>query len=121
MAETAAGGLTFLGAAEAVLEAAPGHEPVSYRTITEQALKRGYLVSHGQTPESTMYVQLMHDVKRRADRGDESRFSQFPGGRFGLAKWSEDELIGMIARRNRLVKERLLTLIRGLDPPSRCS
>jgi restriction system protein len=119
VAETAPAGLTFLQAAEAVLEEAPAHEPVSYRTITEQALKRGYLASRGLTPESTMYVQLAHDVRRRADRGDEPRFSQFPEGRFGLAKWSEDELVGMIAKRNRLVKERLLALIRELDPPSR--
>jgi restriction system protein len=113
----AEGGLTFLDAAERVLEDQAGHEPASYRTITEQAVARGHLVSHGQTPESTMYVQLAHDVRRRAGRGDEPRFSQFPGGRFGLAKWSEDELLGMMARRNRLVKEQLLTLIRGLDPP----
>jgi restriction system protein len=118
VAATAEGGLTFLDAAERVLEEVPGHEPVSYRAITGQALQRGYLVSRGQTPASTMYVQLVHDVRRRADRGDEPRFSQFPGGRFGLAKWSEDQLLVMIARRNRLVKEQLLTLIRGLDPAS---
>ncbi|MGA2514080.1 MAG: restriction endonuclease [Candidatus Limnocylindrales bacterium] len=119
MTGTAEGGLTFLDAAERVLEETPGHEPVSYRTITEQALQRGHLVSRGQTPASTMYVQLVHDVRRRADRGDEPRFSQFRQGRFGLAKWSEDELMGLIARRNRRVKEQLLALIRELDPPSR--
>jgi restriction system protein len=119
VAGTAEEGLTFLQAAERVLEEEPGHETVSYRTITEQALRQGYLLSRGQTPESTMYVQLVHDVRRRADRGDEPRFSQFPQGRFGLAKWSEDELMGMITKRNRLVKERLLALIRELDPATR--
>ena len=112
-------GLTFLGAAERVLEEQPGRDPVSYRTITEQALKRGYLASRGLTPESTMYVQLMHDVRRRADRGDEPRFSQFREGRFGLAKWGEDELTTMISKRNRQVKDRLLALVSDLDPPSR--
>jgi restriction system protein len=66
-----------------------------------------------------MYVQFMHDVRRRADRGDEPRFSQFREGRFGLAKWGEDELTTMISKRNRLVKDRLLALIRDLDPPTR--
>lgn len=114
-----AAGLSFLDAAARVLDQTRGREPLSYRTITDRAIEKGYLASSGKTPASTMYVQLVHDVKRRAERGDDPRFSRFPEGRFGLATWNEDELVTLITRRNRVVKEQLLATIREMEPPAR--
>ncbi|MGC8634755.1 MAG: restriction endonuclease [Candidatus Limnocylindrales bacterium] len=115
--ETDTAGLSFLDAAARVLAEAPSHEPLSYRTITARALEQGYLAaSRGLTPEATMYAQLVRDVQRRAARGDDPRFRQFPGGLFGLAAWGEDELAMLLARRNRAVKAALLARIRDLDP-----
>jgi restriction system protein len=107
--------MRYLDAAERVLGETANREPFSYRTITERALERGYLISGGLTPADTMRVQLGHDVKRRVERGDEPRFTQFPEGRFGLAAWQEDDLATLIARHNRAVKAELLGRIQEMD------
>jgi restriction system protein len=108
------GGLAYLDAAEKVLEEEPSHQPIGYRTITERAIAKGYLASSGLTPERTMYVQIMTDVKRRAERADEPRFSQLPKGRFGLAKWEDSDLVAQVARHNREVKRKLLAQVREM-------
>src|SRR5665213_1019744 len=56
--------LTYLDAAEKVLDETKARTPISHRAITTTAIDMGYLVSGGITPEQTMYVQLMTDVKR---------------------------------------------------------
>jgi restriction system protein len=83
--------------------------------ITETALKRGYLKTEGLTPEQTMYVQLMTDVKRRQQRADEPRFAQYPNGIFGLAAWVKTGLEAEIAKHNREVKGDLLKRLRSMD------
>jgi restriction system protein len=109
-----ASNLTYLDAAEKVLAETATRTPVSYRMITARAIEKGYLVPQGLTPESTMYVQLMTDVKRRAARGDEPRFTQKPDGLFGLAAWVDDDLVTLIARHNRAIKAQLLVQVREL-------
>jgi restriction system protein len=110
-----AGTMTYLDAAETVLETEGGQKPMSYRTITDTATGRGYLATEGLTPQQTMYVQLMTDVKRRQQRADEPRFAQYPKGLFGLAKWLKTGLEAEIAKHNREVKEDLLKRLRTMD------
>lgn len=110
-----AGRLTYLDAAEKVLETDGRGEPMYYRTITELAIERGYLATEGLTPAQTMYVQLMTDVKRRRERADEPRFTQFPKGLFGLARWSKSAIEEDVARHNREVKEQLRQRLIGMD------
>jgi restriction system protein len=84
--------------------------------ITDEALRRGYLAPAGLTPSATMYAALMLDVRRRARRGDEPRFTQLPEGLFGLAAWAEDDLLAPIERHNREVKAALLATVSALEP-----
>lgn len=49
-------GMTFLEAAEVVLRKAQA--PLTVREITEIALRRGLLETHGKTPEATMSAAL---------------------------------------------------------------
>ncbi len=107
--------LTFLEAARRVLEEQPSHEPVSYRTITQQAIAQGYVATGGLTPEATMYAQLVRDIDRRARRGDEPCFSAFPRGLFGLASWDQTDIVSLIARHNQAVKAELLAPVQGLS------
>ena len=111
-----AGVLTYLDAAHKVLAEDKVHQPLPYRQITERAIATGYLASNGLTPAQTMYVQLMTDVKRRAVRGDAPRFSQHPKGLFGLAEWSEGDLIALITKQNRKVKGELLDRLKAMHP-----
>jgi hypothetical protein len=99
--------LSYLDAAERVLHDLGVREPVSYRVITDEALSRGHLAPAGLTPSATMYAALMLDVRRRARRGDEPRFTQLPEGLFGLAAWAADDLLTRIERHNREVKATL--------------
>lgn len=114
-AAKAAGTMTYLEAAERILDEDAGREPMYYRAITERAIARGYLTTEGLTPAQTMYVQLMTDVKRRHQRADEPRFMQLPKGYFGLAEWVKTGLEAEIARHNREVKEGLLHRLRKMD------
>lgn len=57
--------MTFLEAAEKILSEAEG--PLHYREITRIAQARGYLESHGKTPEATMYAQIVTAIKSRGD------------------------------------------------------
>lgn len=111
----ASGRLTYLAAAERVLQTAGPEEPMPYREITERAIAAGLLAPEGLTPHQTMYVSLMTDVKRRRERAEEPRFTQLPGGLFGLARWVGDDLVSQIARHNRRVKDELLERLRKMD------
>lgn len=103
-----AGALTYLEAAAKVLGESPERQPLPYKVITDRAIAKGYLATSGLTPAQTMYVQLMTDVKRRKERGDEPRFWQLPKGRFGLATWQDGDLVAAVGRHNRDVKQALL-------------
>ncbi|MCV0377570.1 MAG: restriction endonuclease [Microbacterium sp.] len=115
-APISSGRLTYLDSAEKVLEELAGSEPMHYRDITAAAIERGYIAPEGLTPAQTMYVQLMTDVKRRHQRAEEPRFTQQPGGIFGLAKWISGGLISAIAQHNRQIKDELLARLRAMDP-----
>ena len=111
----AAGTMTYLDAAQRILEEEADREPTHYRVITERAMAKGYLTTEGLTPAQTMYVQLMTDVKRRHQRADEARFTQLPKGYFGLATWVRTGLEAEIARHNREVKDGLLRRLHQMD------
>jgi hypothetical protein len=40
-----------------------------YKDITRTALEKGWLVTEGKTPESTMYAQILTEIKRYKDSG----------------------------------------------------
>ena len=111
-----AGTMTYLDAAERVLSKNKAKTPLSAKVITERAIAAKYIAPNGLTPAQTMYVQLMTDVKRRAKRGDEPRFSQFPGGMFGLAEWGSGDLSSEIAAHNKKIKGALLESLKAMKP-----
>ena len=74
--------LSFKEAARAVLEEAG--EPLSYKEITRQALRRGLVMTAGRTPEASVNAQLSVDISRK---GDESIFVRTAPGVFGLRQW----------------------------------
>lgn len=111
----AGGRMTYLNAAARVLEMADTAEPMHYREITERAIADGLIAPEGLTPQQTMYVSLMTDVKRRQQRADEPRFTQIPGGYFGLARWVGGGLAAEIARHNKTIKAELLSRLQTMD------
>ena len=86
-------GTSFSDCAHKVLEAFGDKQPMHDREITEKALEEGWLVTGGKTPEATMYVQMISEIKRQQKRGEHPRFDQHGGGLFGLGKWVSRELV----------------------------
>jgi restriction system protein len=106
--------MTYLEAAKTILAASEEHKPLHAKEITKRAIAAGFLSPSGLTPEATMYVQLMTDVKRRKERGDQPQFWQLPKGRFGLAVWQDADLVAQVGHHNRETKKKLLAQLHAM-------
>jgi restriction system protein len=81
----ASSNLGFIGAARRVLESAG--VPMHTNAITEKALKAGFLVTSGRTPEDSMSSRLAMEIKQK---GTASEFVRTAPGIFGLARWVKE-------------------------------
>ena len=79
--------LSFTQAAEKILSERAMKEPMHYREITQTALRLGLLDTKGQTPEATMYAQILTEIRRYRARGEQPRFVQHGGGLVSLSAW----------------------------------
>lgn len=110
--------LSFMDAAEHVLQRSDEHQPMHYGVITSQAIAGGLIVTSGLTPERTMYAQLVGEIERRAKRADAQRFQRFPRGLFGLASWGGADLQAQIGAHNRKNKKELRARLLAMEPPA---
>ncbi len=78
------GTMTFLEAARLVLEEMK--VPMHFKKITELAIQKRYLESHGKTPEWTMGARISVDIKKN---GANSDFLRVDSGRYGLRRWKK--------------------------------
>lgn len=108
--------MTFLDAAEHVLEEHGKKEPMHYRDITEEARSKGWLVTNSKTPENTMAAQISIDTDRSRSKGISPRFLKRGKGFYGLSKWENRGLEYDIARHNQRIRSGLLERIKKLSP-----
>jgi restriction system protein len=108
--------LSFMDAAELVLEVHSGGKPMHYRVITDKVLELGLVNTKGLTPEATLYAQILTDSKRRARRGDAPRFLVHGKGVIGLAKWGEGGLAFQIELHNADVRKKLHASLQAMNP-----
>jgi restriction system protein len=108
--------MTFLDAAERVLEESGDKTLMHYREITRRAVKNGWLISGGQTPEATMSAQLATEIKRSQSKGTTPRFVRHERGFYGLSRWMGRGLFYEIERHNQHIRKQLLRRIRELSP-----
>jgi len=103
--------LSFTDAAAYVLEHSNHQQPMHYRDITSRALKLGLLTTQGQTPEATMYAQILTEVARQVRRDEIPRFIKHGRGKVSLSKWKEQEqpkeLTALIMQHNHEVRQKL--------------
>lgn len=78
--------MSLLDAAETVLS--DNGEPVHYRQLSDEMLRRGLWMTRSMTPANTVYARIWADIR---DRGDESPFVQLGKGLFGLRHWGPSE------------------------------
>jgi restriction system protein len=108
--------LSFTDAAEQVLERFGNKKPMHYRAITEKALKEGLLHTEGQTPEATLYAQILTEIARKTKRGDTPRFVRLGKGFVGLSKWMARGLAFQIEQQNSGVRKKLHARLRSMPP-----
>ena len=109
---------TFTSCAQKVLETFGGGKPMHYREITKEALRQGWLESSGQTPEATMYAQILMEIRRKQRRGEVSRFVQLGNGLVDLNRGIENDkgLRSQIEKQNEEVLERLREMLMRVAP-----
>ena len=100
--------LSFTQAAEKILATYGRKQPMHYREITTKSLDLGLLNTEGQTPEATMYAQILTEIRRHKSRGEQPRFIQHKGGFVSLSAWMGKGLAFDIEQHNRKVRAEIL-------------
>ena len=106
---------SFLDSAERVLKADAARKPMHYEEITQRAIKYGWLVSNGLTPEASMSAQIYTDIKKCESQGRRSRFTMNKG-MVGLTEWSVSTLEKQIEQHNEEQRKKLLDRVKSLTP-----
>lgn len=106
---------SFLDSAERVLKADAARKPMHYEEITQRAIKYGWLVSNGLTPEASMSAQIYSDIKKCENQGRRSRFTMNKG-MVGLTEWSVSTLQKQIEQHNEEQRKKLLEKVKELSP-----
>ncbi len=109
-------GLSFTEAALKVLEVFGKRKPMHYRDITERAIKEGWIVSSGKTPEASLYAQVITEIQRSQKRGNTQRFVQCGKGYIGLTQWEGNSLAFQIEQHNRTVSLELKKRLQAMKP-----
>ncbi len=107
---------SFTECALRVLEESGSKEPMHYKEITSKALEKGWLTTEGKTPESTMYAQIITEIKRYKDSGRSPRFAQHGNGLVGLSKWLPRGIVSEIEQHNKQTRKALLSKLRTMEP-----
>jgi len=108
--------LSFTDAAEQVLLRFGKKKPMHYRNITEKVLALHLLHSSGQTPEATLYAQILTEISRKTRRGEAPRFVKHGRGYVGLSKWMETGLAFQIEQHNNSVRKKLRAQLLTISP-----
>jgi restriction system protein len=108
--------LSFLDAAEKVLDQFGNRNSMHYREITEKAINQGWLNTSGKTPEATMNAQLVTELKRAKASGEPGRFIRTSPGYYSLVKWMGTGLPYQISKHNREIRKKLLSQLMDLNP-----
>lgn len=112
--------LSFTDAAEYVLKHFSSKKPLHYRDITKKALELGIIKTAGQTPDATMYAQILTEIARQERRGEMPRFVKLGKGQVALAQWQGEEqppeLIELIERHNQQVRKELHERLHKMHP-----
>jgi restriction system protein len=109
------GKLSFVDSAERILQDFADKHPMHYRAITEKALELDLLDTGGQTPEATMYAQILTEIRRHKGRGQQPRFIQHGKGMVGLSSWMGQGLSFQIEQHNAKVRKELLKRLLKMD------
>ena len=107
---------SFTDCAEKVLKAQGSHKPMHYLDITRTALSNGWLKTSGQTPEATMYAQIIQEIQRLRKRGEVPRFVQCGKGLVALTVWDKAGVDFQVQQHHEDVRKKLKAKLMALKP-----
>ena len=108
--------LSFLACAEKVLREFGAKRPMHYKGITAKAIEQGWLVSDGETPETTMNAQIGTDIRRRRAGKKPQVFVQHGKGFIGLAEWMSHGIRFQAEEHNKSVMAKMLKRLHAISP-----
>jgi restriction system protein len=108
--------LSFTDAAASVLDRFAGKQPMHYRAITQKILALGLVQTHDQTPEATLYAQILTEITRKTRQGNAPRFTKHGKGFVGLSAWADGGLADQIDQHNRGARHQLLAHLATIPP-----
>lgn len=107
--------LSFTDSTEQVLLRFGNKKPLHYRDITKRALDLGLLHSQGETPEATLYAQVLTEISRKTRRGETPRFVKHGKGYVGLTQWMGTGLAFQIEQHNAVIRKKLRAQLHAMD------
>lgn len=108
--------MSFTDAAEYVLDTYANKHPMHYREITDKILELNLVNTQGQTPEATLYAQILTEIKRQTKRSELVRFVKHGKGLVGLRKWMGEGLAYRIKQHNDEVRRQLHAQLHQMPP-----
>jgi restriction endonuclease Mrr len=108
--------LSFTDAAVTVLDQYARKQPMHYRAITQKILELNLVRTQGQTPEATLYAQILSEITRKTRQGNVPRFTRHGKGLVGLSAWAVGGLADQIEQHNWDARRQLLAHLATISP-----
>lgn len=108
--------MSFLDAAERVLQIDADRQPMALADIVGIAIKRGYIKTRGKTPAATLSAQIGTENRRRNEQGELPRFTRPRRGHYGLTIWHGEGILQAVSQHRQEMAEKLKDQLRQLHP-----
>lgn len=108
--------MSFLDAAERVLDLDANRKPMAVAEIVQLALDKGLIDTQGLTPAATLSAQIGTDTRRRVARGEAPRFTNPRRGFYGLSVWEGEGIARAVNQHRRETALGLKKRLRALTP-----
>ena len=108
--------MSYLDAAERVLELDAGREPMPLSRIVEKAIEHGFIAPLGKTPTATLSAQIGTENKRRRSRGELPRFTKPERGHYGLTIWHGEGIVHAVGQHRDEVADKLKDHLKKMTP-----
>ena len=108
--------LSFTDATEKTLREFGDRKPMHYKDILDIAVKKGWILTKGLTPETTLTAVIGSENRRKLRRGEEPRFVAYGKGLYGLSEWESKGLLRDIQERNKEIKQKLNKMVMEISP-----
>ena len=116
MTPSSRGTMSYLDAAERVLELDAGREPMALSRIVDKAIEHGFISPRGKTPAATLSAQIGTENRKRRSRGELPRFTKPERGYYGLTIWHGEGIVHAVGQHRDEVAGKLKEQLKEATP-----